>query len=524
MAVLILPGRLKQQPQRSLQIADRYRDAALLALCNDGTGRNLARDNHLVGGGLGAAVPILRPHGYSLNFSPEDLITQRSIEIPSSAPGLTIFAWVRPEILNTSYRRIAETSYVDGFYLGSNSGSQYLFTLNGASLSLCVGGQQVVGRRDFVCGTFDGSTRILYVNGVQVASASATRPSWTRKMSVGSNASGGEGWTGDIDTVGLFLRPFPASEIWSLYQDPWRLLKAPASRVIIGATAPSDTNNLTGAASSQANAAGTGAIVQEQALIGAASAQGNTASEAAVTQGVALTAAASAQGNDSPAPAITQDHALALAPSVQDNAAAASAIVQAHVLAAANASQANASGNGAVTQANVLVFAPSIQDNVAAASAIVQEQMLVAAEATQGNVSAAGAITRPLEGAASLQPNTSATARIDRPQTLTAAASVQPNLSRTGIVSDGIVTEASLTTGITEKQRIKKPGIPAGTPEWLKTMLEIIIGRRGNAVEVPKFQTLTFSATPTKAECEALYSYVNTIRAAVDKDITRLDS
>ncbi|MDN5752405.1 MAG: hypothetical protein L0H15_03860 [Nitrosospira sp.] len=72
--------------------------------------------------------------------------------------------------------------------------------------------------------------------------------------------------------------------------------------------------------------------------------------------------------------------------------------------------------------------------------------------------------------------------------------------------------------------RIKKPGIPAGTPEWLRTMLEIIVGRRGNKIEVPKHQTLIFSATPTQAECEALYAYANTIRDSLEQLINRMDS
>lgn len=72
--------------------------------------------------------------------------------------------------------------------------------------------------------------------------------------------------------------------------------------------------------------------------------------------------------------------------------------------------------------------------------------------------------------------------------------------------------------------KFKKPGIPSGTPDWLRTMLEIIVGRRGNAIDAPKFQTLTFSATPTKTECEALYAYLNDVRQGVEDILTRLDS
>jgi hypothetical protein len=107
---------------------------------------------------------------------------------------------------------------------------------------------------------------------------------------------------------------------------------------------------------------------------------------------------------------------------------------------------------------------------------------------------------------------------------LTVASATQINKSSVGKVSDGIVVEADLTTGITPADKIKKPGIPVDAPAWLRTFLETLAGRRGNKIEVPKFQTLEFSATPTKAECEALYAYANEIRTAVNDIIVRLDS
>jgi hypothetical protein len=89
--------------------------------------------------------------------------------------------------------------------------------------------------------------------------------------------------------------------------------------------------------------------------------------------------------------------------------------------------------------------------------------------------------------------------------------------TETGIVADAFLSSLVRSTAI------KKPGVPKGTPEWLKTTLEIVLGRRGNAVTVPSLQTLTFSATPTQAECEALYEYVNDIRSALEDLINRFD-
>lgn len=71
---------------------------------------------------------------------------------------------------------------------------------------------------------------------------------------------------------------------------------------------------------------------------------------------------------------------------------------------------------------------------------------------------------------------------------------------------------------------MKKPGIPANAPGWLRIMLEILTGRRGNKFTVPPARQLTFSAIPTKAECEALYAYLNEVRATVEDIARRFDS
>lgn len=197
-------------------------------------------------------------------------------------------------------------------------------------------------------------------------------------------------------------------------------------------------------------------------------------------------------------------HNLTGAPSTQASTGGTAAITQAHALAVAASTQVNASSTGAITQAHVLTFSASTQNGTSSAIAITQVHVLSGGASTQGNLGGTGAIT--ISG------------------DFIGAPSTQDNLSSTGAISDGIVVETALTTGIARTIRIKKPGIPTGTPEWLKTTIEILIGRRGNKIEAPEFQTLAFSATPTKAECEALYSYINEVRTAVENILTRLDS
>jgi hypothetical protein len=187
---------------------------------------------------------VVRQQGKTLSFngSNQYLVSTRTIT-PGAA--FTVFAWVRPAALNTAYVRIVETAYDTGFFLGSNGASQYAWIINNASLEGCVGGQQVVGGRDFVCGTFDGTNRILYVNGFQVGSASATAPSTALTVSVGRYSGGAGYWNGDIDTVGVFNRAFPAPEVLSIYKDPWRLIRGvqPKLRITPGAPPPPSAAN-----------------------------------------------------------------------------------------------------------------------------------------------------------------------------------------------------------------------------------------------------------------------------------------
>lgn len=70
----------------------------------------------------------------------------------------------------------------------------------------------------------------------------------------------------------------------------------------------------------------------------------------------------------------------------------------------------------------------------------------------------------------------------------------------------------------------QKPGIPSGTDPWLKNMLEIMNGRRGNAIDVPDIPELTFSSTPTQAQCEALYDALKITNDRLRQLKNRFDS
>jgi hypothetical protein len=343
----------------------------------------------------------------------------------------------------------------------------------------------------------------IFLDGASVGSAGYTKDP-------GAVGNGSFSVKGDATsphqmlTVQAFAGKLSATEIRSLQNQPWQVFGAPPRRLYI-VTGGTGTINLVGAASTQAGTSDTGAISQTHILVGANSLQAENSGTGAITQAHALIGSNSTQANTGSSPAITQTHILVSTNSTQANASSTGSIAGGANLTIAPSTQGNSSSTGVITQTHALVMAPSVQDNIAAASAIVQAHILAGSNSTQGNLGGTGAIslsTGNLIGASSNQINLGGTSVI----------------SMIGIVPDAFLDSMVVSTAI------KKPGVPTGTPEWLKTIIEIILGRRGNKIAVPAQQNLTFSSTPTQAECQALYSYVNQVRDSLDSLVNRLDS
>jgi hypothetical protein len=322
--------------------------------------------------------------------------------------------------------------------------------------------------------------------------------------------AGGTSW--DFD--GTILIAGHTEKVWSdaesraFHDNPWQLFKASPKKLW---KSSGTVHYLVAETPSQVNFGDMRAVAQDHALVASALTQNGTAKAGALIQDQALAAArvaqTSASNTDGP---ITQDQVLA----VVSNA------------------QANTPGTGAVTQARMLVVPGQTQGQACFAPAITQTHIIVAAAAVQQNKSAGGSLhigNGSLEAESVVQGNAAGAAIIRQTHILVVSFLSQGSKAGTGAVSDGIVVEAALSTaalstGMATTLRIKKPGIPAGTPEWLKTMIELLTGRRGNRIMPPLFRALTFSAVPTRAECEALYAYTNDVRLAVERLITRLDS
>jgi hypothetical protein len=503
-AEIILPGRFKAQPQDAVRVdpAWRLRGLVLLPL-TQASPRNLVTNINFVPGALATAPALVaKAHGRALYFNGSTARLQSAAPIAPRTQ-FTVFAWCRPAAF-TVYGTLIQTSPIDGFFLGQNNSNKYCFVVNNAAPESCAGGTPSIGSRDFVCGVFNGASSILYVNGVQVASAPATAPSASLIAYVGANGNGGGVpnyvFNGDIDMVGVYNRLFSPSEIYDLYQNPWQLFSTPARKLW-----PGDSRlGLIAVAAIQASSSSAGEIVQHHALAVAGLTQARHISAGKVDQNQILAAIAPVQSNLGGVAGITRGVALAGAVITPGRTLSTGKVSQAHMLGVGALAQGKALPGEAIAQAHILTEADLVQLNAGGILSIsIGSGMLAGTPSTQVNASGAGVATQI--------------------HSLVATFCSQINKASAKAISDGIVIESALISKPAEATHIKKPGIPVGTPPWLKTMLEILTGRRGNRITLPAFRTLTFSAPPTQAECEALYAYINSVRDSLEQLISRMD-
>jgi hypothetical protein len=362
---------------------------------------------------------------------------------------------------------------------------------------------------------YQDGVKLTVGSGIMQINADSAYVTSSAQWIIGNNTSGGLGWDGALAEIAWWDVVLTDEEFLALQKgiSPDQI-RPEALQHYFPLVRSGEIDKL------GAPAAVTGTAVQDHPRV-VLPHRRNTGTLTVVSGGQSLTGSGSTQTNITDALAIVQAHALAsAAASIQGNPSDIGAIAPGtiHDLAGAASIELNTSGAAEIDQTHVLVVSTSMQVNASTAIAMTQVHVFAGANSTQGNPCGTGAISISGDfiGVQSTQVNQSGTGQVTRTQTLAGAHPVQANLSGSGKISDGMMVEAALTTGIGGSMRVKKPGIPAGTPQWLKTLLEIIIGRRGNAIEPPRFQTLTFSATPTKAECEALYAYTNDVRRSVE--------
>ncbi len=487
---MVPPQQFRRQPSYSLRQPRHAASAVQSSLGQglracwmpQGEGSPLIR-NHVTAKqavGFGGVSQGISTYGHVLNFTTGHVDTGDVIDIAGSEITIAL----RLRLLASSTRRL--------FGNHENSSTGYLLYQNGLKIGGRLNNALIAPSSDLVAGawsqvafSFLGGNQLVALDGKVTSTPGVISVSGTATtVKLGAyNWAGHPDFSGDIEYVALWDRGLSAAELLAFQENPYRLFKAARSWIAVSA----GHHQLAVASLGVVHAGGTAALSQVHAIVTSGDQQANTAASIlAAISALDLDPASPVQENAGEQEGIAQTHAPGLASPIQANVVAAGAAGQVHNLAAHEIRQTNLAEAGGITRGQGEFAAiPFVQGNTGTAGAISQAHVLfvpVSSWTWQENRASAGSIT------------------------------------------DGVTVEPALARGAATRMRVRKPGVPAGTPEWLKTMIEILTGRRGNRIPAPPVRALTFSDTPTRTECEALYAHVNEVREAVDKIITRLDS
>ncbi|SFN73180.1 hypothetical protein [Nitrosospira briensis] len=507
MAVIILPHRLKNQPQYAAPIDYAGLAKGVQILWNPAAGPvDLVTGRAWASGGNAAIATTQGGRAFSFDGADDYYGYTGYPEITGNTG--SFFMWC-PTVgaADTHGHALFGASSPVGFAHQINPGLQVHISSTPASIGTLPSWFKTKNRSIVLASGGTAATCKAFLDGTDSGLKWAGPPvAWgagNKNFNLG-RYPGGTLWdfSGTILIAGYSDAVWGEAESRAFHENPWQLLKTRTRKLW---SSSGSAHILTGASSIQPNESNAKTIAQHHVLVGSVP----------------------AQAGESSVEAITQDQILAVVPGSQVNASSAGAITADLSFAAKPNNQINTFETGAIRQAHGLLVIGPTQESMSSASGVIQAHGLVALAPVQANTSGTGPLyigKGGLAGAPSIQANTAGNGSVAQTYILVAAASSQLNKAGISTISNAIVVEASLISGIVEAFRIKKPGIPPGTPEWLKTMIEILTGRRGNRIAVPRFQALTFSATPTRAECEALYRYTNAVRDSLEQLITRMDS
>jgi hypothetical protein len=146
------------------------------------------------------------------------------VTIPNDADfnltsGLTIEAWVRPDILGSTWRTVVMKERASNFayalFANNNTSDPAARIFTSSDLSTNPNGQLPLNTWSHLAMTWASNTLRLYVNGTQVASrtTSGSLTTGTGPLRIGGNSFRSEWFDGRIDEVRVYRRALPASEI-----------------------------------------------------------------------------------------------------------------------------------------------------------------------------------------------------------------------------------------------------------------------------------------------------------------------
>ena len=152
----------------------------------------------------------------SMEFNVDDYL---QLSEPVSYTNHTICGWAYSSNLSaTDFIFSASDSASDGIRLSYRSSANFRYEVNGQNITSPPDTREA-NRWYFVCGTYDGTTARLYVDGIELASATTSETiSTTTNARIGNlSYVDGNFFDGNITEVGAFNRCLTALEVASLY-------------------------------------------------------------------------------------------------------------------------------------------------------------------------------------------------------------------------------------------------------------------------------------------------------------------
>ncbi len=215
-------------------------------LTNDGSGKQLTDAGpYRLHGALNSMVPatawVPTENGIGLKYDGIDdhvrVAEARPLDIPGNA--VTLSAWFNkkgdhaPSLGGPIIWR-SHTSDPSGNYSlrhDHTSGQLDFIVYTSSSGVLSVTTTINNDQWYHVVGVYNGSTQILYLNGVQIGSRSHSgnlRTGATKGLGIASKANGNEaGFNGIISNISIHPRAFTADEVSWLYHEPYSMIIAP---------------------------------------------------------------------------------------------------------------------------------------------------------------------------------------------------------------------------------------------------------------------------------------------------------
>lgn len=184
----------------------------------------LATGNPSINGTLGdrdnGDLPAWEPAegiGGAIRFDDgTDRVVSPALHIGSK---FTVMGWIKPDSTGGNNARFITSSYADGFFLGKDMlDAKWRFIVQNDTASPPVGGTVTPDQWQHVCGTFDGTTARLYVNGVEVAADAASPPTVpVRAITIGTEWASDPGFTGLYDEIRLLDGALDATAVTAIY-------------------------------------------------------------------------------------------------------------------------------------------------------------------------------------------------------------------------------------------------------------------------------------------------------------------